>query len=124
MAMSILVVFAIFAGIVLVAFVNGKFSKPEIMSPGEVAEMIERFVEGTGGAYDWDDFISVRIADPYLSAVQEVCSQTHAAFPPPGNRGWSDEKGIAVLRQLAADVRQYETTGVPPREPSEYLPSN
>lgn len=36
----------------------------------EVAEIISTFLRGGGGAWDWDDFISIRIRDPFLEAIR------------------------------------------------------
>ena len=36
----------------------------------EVANIIEAFITGRGGPWDWDDFCSIKIADPYLDSVR------------------------------------------------------
>ena len=39
----------------------------------EVAEIIEKHIQGTEGAWDWDDFTSVPIADDHLDAIRIEC---------------------------------------------------
>src|SRR5579862_1384620 len=42
------------------------------MTYREVADTLEAFVEGRGGQWDWDDYMSATFfADPYLKHVQE-----------------------------------------------------
>ena len=43
----------------------------------EVADIIEQFVDGTGGRWDWDDFTSTKIADPELDAIRVRCIELH-----------------------------------------------
>lgn len=38
----------------------------------EVADIIEAFLDGTRGRWDWDDFTSLRIADPEPEGFAEV----------------------------------------------------
>ena len=40
-------------------------------SAEEVAGFIRDFIEGTGGDWDWDDFISVPIKDPKLETIRD-----------------------------------------------------
>lgn len=53
-----------------VAIVAGLFSKPKKRTPAEVAGFIRDFIDGTGGEWDWDDFTSVRLANPELEAIR------------------------------------------------------
>jgi hypothetical protein len=47
----------------------------------EVAKTIENFVNGSGGPWDWDDFISVRIANEELEAIRLECLRTQSEHP-------------------------------------------
>ena len=38
-------------------------------------EAIQNFLDGTGGAYDWDDFISLPLGYPDLEEVQRFCNE-------------------------------------------------
>ena len=53
-------------------------------TPGEVADIIEQFLDGTGAASAFEDFCSVRISDPELEAIRRRCSQLHTENSRPG----------------------------------------
>ena len=53
-----------------VAVIMRLFSKPTKRTPAEVAGFIRDFIEGTGSDWDWDDFTSVRLADPELETIR------------------------------------------------------
>ncbi|UIJ44828.1 hypothetical protein LZK98_17495 [Sphingomonas cannabina] len=60
---------------VLLAFVALKlvlipFERPVKRTPDEVARYLRDFLNGTGGPWDWDDFISIPIADPRLEDLR------------------------------------------------------
>ena len=40
-----------------------------------MAVIIEQFLDGTGGRWDWDDFVSLRIEDPELDAIRLRCAR-------------------------------------------------
>jgi hypothetical protein len=67
-------------------------------------ESIRNFLDGTGGKWDWDDFISLPLRYPDLEEVQRFCnglSETH----PPVTRGWyCSEEGLLELRALLDDL--------------------
>jgi len=56
-------------------------SRTVARTPEEVADFLRNFLEGTGQDWDWDDFESLRIADPELEAIRERAA--HAAPPDP-----------------------------------------
>lgn len=67
-------------------------------SPDYVAGYLEKFIAGSEGASDWDDFCSIPLADPTLDGiVNEVCS-----FAPPNEL---NEAGRDELRRLLAEVK-------------------
>src|SRR5581483_4042507 len=43
-------------------------------SRGEVADTIERFIDGICSRYEWDDFCSVPIIDLHLDAIRLRCA--------------------------------------------------
>jgi hypothetical protein len=68
----------------------------------EVADIIERFLNGGGGGWDWDDFLSIPIADPELDEVRQRCDATRDD----GYRNqWCGSAGIAELRRIVAELR-------------------
>ena len=62
-------------------------------TPEDVAGFIQDFVDGTGGAWDWDEFESVPITDPRLDAIRQ-----RAGFAGPPN------PNLEVLRSLASEA--------------------
>ena len=40
-------------------------------TPQEVVGYLRDFIEGTGGDWDWDDFVSIQIADPRLDSISK-----------------------------------------------------
>ena len=70
----------------------------------DVAKSIEDFVNGAGGPWDWDDFVSCRIADEELETIRIKCLRIESEYPGGPNR-WCNEQGIDVLRGLARQLR-------------------
>ncbi|MFT3898044.1 MAG: hypothetical protein QM719_10195 [Thermomonas sp.] len=82
------------------------FSKPIVRSPSEVASIIEAFLSGTGGPYDWDDFVcGGSIANPELEAIRARCASLPDEFPPTSYSHYCSEAGFEVMRDLAARIR-------------------
>jgi hypothetical protein len=49
----------------------------------EVAQILENFLQGAGGPWDWDDFISVgNVADDRLKQIQRHVNLLSDEFPP------------------------------------------
>ncbi len=67
--------------------------------PEYVAGYLERFITGSEGSQDWDDFCSIPLKDEYLdSIVQRAC-----AFAPPENFGDAERR---ELQKLLIEVRK------------------
>ena len=47
------------------------FERPIERSPAEVAKYLSDFLNGTGGDWDWDDFVSIEIADSRLEDIRQ-----------------------------------------------------
>jgi hypothetical protein len=71
----------------------------------EVAEIIERFLDGTGGCWDWDDFCSHKITDPELESVRDRCSRLDIFYPPVEKGHYCGEAGFEIMRQLVVKLR-------------------
>jgi hypothetical protein len=69
----------------------------------EVAQIIEDFLNGTGGRWDWDDFCSSPIDDPALDAVRMRCVDIRDEDPDPVHYCGAD--GIEALRGLVSSLR-------------------
>jgi hypothetical protein len=92
------------AGALALMFVVAALPVKRKTTREDVARSIENFVNGRGGPWDWDDFISCRIADVELDAIRIRCLRIQSEYP--GNLGqWCNEHGIDVLRDLAKQLR-------------------
>ncbi len=74
-------------------------------SRSEVIEEIEKFLNGKGGAYDWDDFVTLRIRDSKLDAIRIECCELRDKYPPEGKRQYCSDEGLARLRQILNQLR-------------------
>lgn len=57
------------------------FEKPIQRTPAEVAKYLRDFLHGTGGDWDWDDFVSIEIADPRLDDIRERAAALELPMP-------------------------------------------
>ena len=58
------------------------FTSKAQRSRQEVIDYIEHHINGTGGPWDWDDFTSVRIADPILDTARTECLRIELEVDP------------------------------------------
>lgn len=79
------------------------FSRRE-PTENEVAETIEKFVHGTCGPWDWDDFISVRYKKGNVEAARVECLKVAKDFPG-GATHWCSDEGLSRLLAIAASLR-------------------
>lgn len=77
-------------------------------TPEEIATIIDHFLDGTGGRWDWDDLCSVKIEDPDLDRVRVLCSSTSSRYPPTENGHYCSSQGRTYLRELAGKLREGE----------------
>ena len=79
-----------------------RIARVALYTKAEVADIIERFLDGRGGEWDWDDFLSIPIADPELDAVRQRCNATRdEAY----RNQWCGPAGFAELRRIVAELR-------------------
>jgi hypothetical protein len=76
------------------------------MTAEEVAATIENFVEGRGGPWDWDDFVSFEIVDPQLDAIRERCNRLSEEFPAGERGGYCGPEGVDVMRGFVRELRE------------------
>ena len=80
-------------------------------STDEVARYIEDFVNGTGGRWDWDDFICVPIADPELDTIRDLAARLPDLYPPRQPGHYCGEEGMAELVRILEALRRDMTRG-------------
>ena len=71
------------------------FKRTEDRPPEEVALYIREFLDGSGGDWDWDDFTSVPISDPWLDAIRDEADMVGLPV---------DQAGRATLETLLRRV--------------------
>ncbi len=75
-------------------------------SRGEVADTIERFVDGICSRWDWDDFCAAPIIDQQLDAIRLRCVGLPEEFPSGQKGHYCSEAGIAVMREMVRGLRR------------------
>jgi hypothetical protein len=76
------------------------------MNYNEVADIIERFVNGTAGPWEWDDYTTgTKFDDPFLRSIQDRCRALWIEFPPIEKGHYTNADGIAVLSELVKELR-------------------
>ena len=75
------------------------------LSKDEVADAIQDFLDGKGGAYDWDDFISIPISDQQLDEIRKICAGLPKTFPPGIAQAYCGAEGMALLRKTVAELK-------------------
>jgi hypothetical protein len=68
-----------------------------------IADLIDRFLIGDVGPYEWDDFCSLRGRTPQSEALRTEIAGIGDDFSHPTH--WCSEEGIARLRDIAKRLR-------------------
>ncbi len=105
--MNALIIGLIVTGVVTLPFLIAALPqrKPHNLSREEVADEIEAFLNGSGGAHDWSDFCTFTISDPELDKIRARCAQLREEFPPDPSGGYCNEEGLVVLREYVKFLR-------------------
>ncbi len=64
----------------------------------EVLNFLQDFIDGKDGEWDWDDFISIPINDPYLEQIRRRCAGLREEFPPQNKHSYCGEGGVTVIQ--------------------------
>jgi hypothetical protein len=75
-------------------------------TPEEIATIIESFLDGNCGKWDWDDLCSLTISDANLDHVRVLCSSACFNFPPTEKGHFCSSEGRAYLREIARTLRE------------------
>ena len=101
------VIYVIFGILIFFKFLNWLSKKTNKLTKDEVADTIEHLINRIDKKYEWDDFVSVPIADPYLDKIRERCSRIEEEFPVPGKKGlFINNEGLEVLRSYVKELRE------------------
>jgi hypothetical protein len=71
------------------------------MNRKDMSETISNFVKGTGGPYDWDDFISIVSKSEFVNRVKFFCNGAQLMFPSLSANIYCSEEGVKKLSELA-----------------------
>jgi hypothetical protein len=66
----------------------------------DVANAIERHIEGTEGLYDWDTFTSIPIADESLDAIRMRCLELDHPTP-------VSAENVEELKRIVEQLKNY-----------------
>ena len=76
----------------------------------EVADLLEDFLNETGGPWDMDDFTTgMAFKDKRLQEIQIRCANLWREFPPLRETSYTNEHGIQVMRDYISELRGPET---------------
>jgi hypothetical protein len=72
----------------------------------EVAQILEDFIEGRGGEWDWDDYVSgIKFDDLYLRSIQQRMALLTNEFPPTSKGHYCGPEGTEVMRRYVQELR-------------------
>ena len=79
---------------------TGKWKRD--MNPEEAAQVIDRFLAGTGDSIEWCDFAETKQQDPRLEVYRKRCDKLSPLVNRPGEM---DEAAVAELRSIIEELR-------------------
>ena len=97
MRRSVLIGLLHVAGVILTMYRNR--NKKVDLRREQVAVTIQNFLDGSGGQWDWDDFLSFQIEDPKLEEIRERCNGLSEEFPATEAGHYCGPGGVEVMRR-------------------------
>jgi len=76
------------------------------MTKEEIANLIDRHLQGLDGTYEWDDFESIPFKDAELEAIRRECLEIERQYPPANPYASFSHAQVAELRRVAAELRK------------------
>src|SRR5699024_2813248 len=67
--------------------------------------LIDRFLQGSVGPHDWDDFISTRHRDPIVERASRMCTALDKLYAAETKGHYCNASGFKLLRTLAIGLR-------------------
>ena len=74
-------------------------------TPERVAMLIDRFVSGEVGPFEWSEFLSIPATDPLIEEVREECASIRERFPANERGKYCSAEGITQLHEIASRLR-------------------
>ena len=78
------------------------------MTRQEAATLIESFLAGSCGAWDWDNFTSVTQQDAAVERARRTCIAVRDEYPAIVSHEYCSSAGREILRLVAAELREPE----------------
>ena len=75
------------------------------VSKDYVADLIQEMIDGNSQGWDWDDFTSIPIKDPYLDGIRQRCARLWKEYPPDRKADYCGPKGIEIMQSYVAALR-------------------
>lgn len=72
----------------------------------EAINVIRDFLNGTGGEWDWGDFLSPPSPDPDVRRLQGLCMELPYDFPPEERTAYCSKGGIDRLRKILTQLEE------------------
>ena len=69
-----------------------------------VADTIQAVIDGSSQGWDWDDFVSVPIQDPYLDGIRQRCARLPEEYPPDREGYYCGPKGVEIMQSYVAEL--------------------
>ena len=76
------------------------------MTKKEIADLIEAFIDGRSGDWDWDDFISIKQSDPEIESIRSKCAKLPEKFPPTVKGHYCAPDGFIELKGMVKELRE------------------
>jgi len=103
--MNWIILIGVFAAVALIGLAAKKFGKrPPDPSIEEITKLIADFIEGKGGPYDWDDFVTLPLQNPDREKIRKECFEIYHNYPSKKKTEWCSEEGMQQLRKLYAQL--------------------
>ncbi len=75
-------------------------------SGAEIARLIDSFLDGSCGEWDWDDFISIGLKSPALEQIRRECAAMPDKYPATEKGHYCNREGKERLREIADELRR------------------
>ena len=70
-----------------------------------VADLIQEMIDGNSQGWDWDDFTTIPIKDPYLDGIRQRCARLWKEYPPDRKADYCGPKGVEIMESYVAELR-------------------
>lgn len=71
----------------------------------EVAEILKRFLNGTCSVYEFDDFISSKLSDPYLDGIRLELALLPDNEPSGDERRYTNTNGLNRIAEIISELQ-------------------